>query len=399
MVSREPIRFTTATAMLLVFLIWSGLGVAASASWHLQWPEWVRLLTLVAYFFFAVNILNSAKRLRAYVLLVLLCGLALALFALAQYFIADLHLELETQEADVGVRAEGAYIEHDARNGPPAVRVSGGTGHSNWLALLILTIMPLNAYWFMTSKHGAFKALALVTVFLEICALVLTFTRTGFLIGCIVLVVLAAHHLVRFTPQRVAAIALALFCSWFLLPTGYKERVLDFTGYGHSESIRNRLELQKVAWETTLDHPFLGVGLGGYGPNLLKQNLRVARIMRWFIDQYHWPPQFVGPHNMYLQVAAETGIVGLMLFAVFFALLLRDLRSTNRVLVEMGHKEGAALTSTVEVGLIAFLIGALFLHALQQKVWWMIAATAAASPVYQKAFTTPASSTKESKPA
>ncbi|HOJ34783.1 MAG TPA: O-antigen ligase family protein [Candidatus Hydrogenedentes bacterium] len=381
-VRQEPIRFPTPTVVLFVFLGWAGIGIASSTTWRVQWPEWIRLATLVVYFFFTVNILTTRSRIRAYVVLVLVCGLLLALFALAQYFIKDLHLELPSQEADVGSRAEGAYIERDEAAGMVAVRVSGGTGHSNWLALLILTIMPLNAYWFMTARGRAFRVLALVTVFLEICALVLTFTRTGFLIGCIVLVVLAARNLVRFTPQRVAALALALFFGWFLLPEAYKARVLNFTQYGRSESISNRMELQKAAWETTLENPILGVGLGGYGPHLLQKNSRVARTMRWFVERYDWPPQFIGPHNMYLQLSAETGVVGLGLIAIFFAVLLRNLRYANHELARCGDKDGEALTSSIEVGLIAFLISALFLHALQQKVWWMIAAVAAVATAY-----------------
>ncbi len=379
-VRREPIRFPAPTVVLFVFLGWVGLGTAASPTWKIQWPEWVRMATFVAYFFFTVNVLNSPKRVRTFVILVLVCGLFLALFAVAQYFIKDFHLEVSTQEADVASRTEGAYIERDAKTA--AVRVSGGTGHSNWLALLILTILPLNAYWFMTTKHRSVRAVALLTVFAEIVALILTFTRTGFLIGSIVLLVLAARNLVRFTPQRIAAIALALFFGWFLLPEAYKARVLDFTQYGRSESIRNRMELQKAAWEITLENPVLGAGLGGYGPELLRKNLRVAKIMRWFVDQYDWPPQFIGPHNMYLQLTAETGFVGLLIMAAFFAVLLRNLRLTYKELTERNDVEGATLASCLEVGLIAFLISALFLHALQQKIWWMLAAISAVLPVY-----------------
>ena len=380
-VRRERIVFTAAMGVLLAFFAWAGLGIAMSPTWRLQWPEWIRLGTLVAYFFLAVNVLNTPKRIHYFVILILVCGLIMASFAIAQYFISGLQLEVSTALADIGVRAEGAYVDTDS--GVAAVRVSGGAGHSNWLAMVILVIMPLNAYWFMTAERPVVKGIALLTVLLEVIALILTFTRTGFLVGLIVLALLALRNLVRFTPLRISLVACSLFLGFFALPDAYKARVLDFSQYTQSDSVDNRWDLQKAAVNLTARNPVWGVGLGGYGPHLLQENTRVSRTMQWFVKEHNWPPQFIGTHNMYLQLASETGLVGLGLLLVFFALIWRDLHRSNRALAAMNDRRGMALTSTVEVGLIAFLVCAVFLHALQQKIWWMVAAMAAVAPLYQ----------------
>lgn len=381
-VRRERLRFTPSIYILLAFFAWSALGVLLSETWEYQWAEWIRLGTLLAYFLLAVNVLDTRERVTRFVMLILFCGMALAGFAVLQYFVPAWHLEVSSAAADLGVRTEGAYIDYGSLEGGPAVRVSGGTGHSNWLALLILTVLPINAYLFMAGRTRTVRALALCAVALEVAALVFTFTRTGFLVGCIVLLLLFLRNLVRFTPQRFTAVALAIFLVWFLLPQPYKERVLDPTQYTRSESVRNRMQLQDSAWEQFTGHPVFGVGLGGYGPRLLDDNTRVARIMRWFVEEHNWPPQFIGPHNMYMQVAAETGVVGLTLFCVFFVVLIRELRGANRIYRELGDDDGAALTSTLEVGLVAFLVCGVFLHALTQKIWWMVAATAAAASLH-----------------
>lgn len=143
------------------------------------------------------------------------------------------------------------------------------------------------------------------------------------------------------------------------------------------------MELQQAAWEMAGEHPLFGVGLGGYGPRLLRSNIHVANIMRWFVEDQDWPPQFIGCHNFYLQVASETGIVGLLLMLAFLALVLREVRRAHREFREAGNQAGMALTSTLEVCIIAFLIAAVFLHALQQKILWMIVALATASSYYQ----------------
>jgi O-antigen ligase len=186
-------------------------------------------------------------------------------------------------------------------------------------------------------------------------------------------------------------VALGIFVVWFLLPQPYKERVLDPSQYTQSESVRNRMQLQQSAWEQFTAHPVWGVGLGGYGPRMLDDNTRVARIMRWFVEEHDWPPRSIGPHNMYLQVLAETGVVGLLLFCTFFAVLIRELRVANRTYRELGDDDGMALTATLEVGLVAFLICGIFLHALTQKVWWMVAATAAAASLHAALLRSPRS--------
>lgn len=382
-VLRERIRLGKPSVVLLAFFAWAALGVALSRVLVEQWAEWFRMGTLVAYFILAVNVLSTRSRIRTFVALVLVCGLAMAVFAIAQYFLPALQLEVETAAADIGQRAEGALVEYGDLQSGAIVRVSGGTGHSNWLALLILMVMPLNVYWFMTAKRRLVKALAAAAVLLELTALILTFTRTGFLVGLTVLGILALRQMVRLTPARIAAILLAVFIGWFFLPEGYRERVLSTKHYTtYNQAVQNRLDMQAAAWDMFTQSPLYGVGLGGFGPLLLEDNTRIARTMTWFVDEHDWPPQFIGAHNMYLQLLSETGLVGLGFMLALFAVILVRLRRIQRRLREAGDNDGLALAIALEIGLLAFLFSAIFLHALQQKILWMMLAVAAVAPLY-----------------
>jgi O-antigen ligase len=380
-VLREPVRFTGAGLVLILFFLWSGVGIIMGGDWRLQWPEWIRLGTLLAYLLLAVNVLRSRAEIHRFVMLILLCGLAMSIFALMQYFIPALQLEVTQAAGDIGVRGEGAYVDYGDVEGGPAVRVSGGTGHSNWLAMLLLIIMPLNVYWFMTAKSTALKLLALVTVVLEIAALVLTFTRTGFLIGIIILGVLALRNLVRFTPRRTIFLLLAIFMGWFILPEAYKDRVLDLQTWTQGRSVINRVELQEAAYDYWLQSPVWGVGLGGYGFLLIEDNREISQTMRWFVNRHDWPPQFIGAHNLYLQILSETGAIGFLLMALFFVLLVRKLAEARKDAAYAEDREAEALVSTLQVSLIAFLVSGIFLHALTQKIWWMVCAIALVTPL------------------
>jgi hypothetical protein len=67
----------------------------------------------------------------------------------------------------------------------------------------------------------------------------------------------------------------------------------------------------------------------------------------------------------------------------FFVMLYRDLNRATARLTEAGDWQARALSITLEVSLISFLLCAFFLHALQQKIWWILAVLAVSVPLYQ----------------
>jgi O-antigen ligase len=379
---RERIRLGWESVPLLALFLWSALGVFLSDTWRLQWPEWFRLGTLVAYYILSVNLLNSQERIHVFTMVVVYCGVAMALFAVAQYFIPAFHLNAETAIADIGAGVEGAFVDPESLNGEAAVRVSGRAGHSNWLALIILIIMPLNVYWYAVAASRKARTFCVCAVVVEIIALILTFTRTGFLVGLVIFAVLGVRRLVRVNPPRLAYVAFAVVLALLALPPAYKERVFDLDKYTQSDSVRHRLQLQDAAWEMVLEEPVWGVGLSGYGLRIVDGDSDVAHIMRWLVDEMHWDPRIIGTHNMYLQLASETGLPGLALMLLFFGIMLRYLGKAERSYLNLGNEPAATLVMSLQVSLLSFLLCAIFLHALQQKIWWMMASIAAVVPLY-----------------
>ncbi len=380
---REHIRVGWESVPLIALFLWSALGVFLSETWRLQWPEWFRLGTLVAFFILSVNLLKSEDRIHVFTMVILYCGVAMAVFAVAQYVIPAFQLKAETAIADIGAGVEGAYVDPESLNGDAAVRVSGRAGHSNWLALIILIIMPLNVYWYAVAKSWKARVFCVSAVFIEIVALILTFTRTGFLVGIVIFAVLGLRRLVRVNPPRLAYVAFALVLAFLALPPAYKARVFDMEKYTQSDSVRYRLQLQNAAWDMVLEEPAWGVGLSGYGLRIVKDDSDVSHIMRWLVDEMHWDARTFGTHNMYLQLASETGLVGLGLMVLFLGIMLRDLRKAEHFYIKAGNERVTTLVMSLQVSLLSFLLCAIFLHALQQKIWWMMAAIAAVVPLYK----------------
>lgn len=382
LVKREPLRLNISLALLLAFFAWTALGLAMRETWQHQLPEWLRLGNVVAFFIVSIHLLNTRARIHSYVILLCYCGLAMAAMANIQYFVPALHFGPE-DFAELGERArEGAFVDPEQLDTGPAVRVTGTAGHSNWLAMGLLLILPLNLYWFRFARTNTGKALAVAATLLQLSALVFTFTRTGFIAGIAAIGLIVLTRQLKVNPYRLSALAVAALVAFFLLPPQYRERVLDPASYERSSSISHRFQLQQSAWQTFTENPVLGAGLGGFGMELVEQDYEVSLISRWFVAAQGWNPIHFGAHNMYLHLLAEAGLIGFFLLMAFLAWTITRIRLVEHRFQAAGDDQGAALCAALFVSLMTFLVCCVVLHALHQKIWWMLAAAATVVIMY-----------------
>lgn len=376
--TEKRFRFGREVILPLAFAGWALVGIAYSLTWRTQLPEWNRLITVVVYFILAIHLLDTKENLHRFVVIVLSCAFVMSLYAIAQYFIPRFQQGGIAGIQSISGGADLAFVDPEGTVSGAAVRVTGGTGHSNWLAFMLLLVLPLNVYWFSTMKQRRGKLLVLAAVAAELVALVMTFTRVSLVIGVVLAVILVARSLLRMTPYRLSALAAALVVAWFLIPTAYKERVLDVRSYSKSESTAARLDLQSHAWEYMQDFPVVGVGLGGFGLHFYDENTPVAAMLRWMHDEFGFNPIYYGPHNLYLQLGSETGTVGLVLMLLFFLVAFFHAQRAERIFRALGDRQLATLAGTATVSVLSFLFCGVFLHALQQRIWWMVFAVAIA---------------------
>ncbi|MBL1262366.1 O-antigen ligase family protein [Candidatus Methylomicrobium oryzae] len=126
-------------------------------------------------------------------------------------------------------------------------------------------------------------------------------------------------------------VALILFISFDLgiSEDGTLSRIFNFQSYGSSEdtSSQERLELYLIAYELFMDSPLIGSGLGAFS----------------FQSYYPYP------HNIWLEIAAASGVVGLVLFAIVIILVFRRIRYTG--LLMLGW-QGPTLVALIIAGFI-----------------------------------------------
>lgn len=122
-------------------------------------------------------------------------------------------------------------------------------------------------------------------------------------------------------------------------------------------SIVGRMAAQQIAWAMFGDRPIFGFGPGTFRSVGIPQ---YAGSVRTAVFQYTTGPD--APHNLYVQLAAETGIVGLAGwlvfvggFAVLLALRLGQLAMTS-------HRDSRSLAAAVLAALLGWSVASLFLH-------------------------------------
>lgn len=195
---------------------------------------------------------------------------------------------------------------------------------------------------------------ALGSLALMALALAASWSRGGWL-GFAVAVAAMAVALNRRALAVAAAVAAALVVfaamgGLALLPPALVQRVTDTLPYAAGLDIRavevddanwalvERMAHWQAAWEMFAAHPWRGVGLGNYAVAY-----PAYALPRWQDPLGH-------AHNYYLNILAETGLVGLAAFAIFWlAALAQAIRALRRC---RGYARGLALAA---LGMLAHL--------------------------------------------
>jgi putative inorganic carbon (HCO3(-)) transporter len=227
-------------------------------------------------------------------------------------------------------------------------RISGYMSHvQTYSGLLMLTLVALSAFvvCFGWRKHKWVVPLGL----LIIGPLILSQTRNAWLGAVVGIVVVMALHK---RPRALALLLVVILAVYFLSPPIVKKRLQS--GFDSDDpNTRNRIELFETALRLMRSNPWSGVG----PKNVAHEALR-------FRGSHEWPDwMYQHMHNNFLQIAAERGIPGLLIWLWFMGRLAWDafrvFRSARSLSSTRPNGENEALMiSTAALGAWAALLAA-----------------------------------------
>jgi O-antigen ligase len=347
-VRREPVTPSgTETSITVALLGWTVLTLPFSmwpgGSFALLTDQYIKALV---FFWMIAAMVTNRERLTTLAWSLTVCSIPLALSALVHF-------------------AKGDFLS----TGTSIQRIEGYAGLSgnpNDLALTLNLLIPFTGALLLTTRSWLGRGIAAFALFVSIPAVIVTFSRAGFL----TLVAIGIMGVICFTRRgallpAAGLIVLALAITP-ALPKGYIERLstivdidADPTG-----SAQGRWTDYQVATDVVIANPVLGVGLG---QDILALNAARGRAT--------WR----SVHNAFLEYAVDLGIPGILLFLsllfVSFGTARRVERYARRArsLWDVGVFAAAA-----QIALVAFAVAAFFHPIAYQFYFFCVAGLAVA---------------------
>lgn len=259
-------------------------------------------------------------------------------------------------------------------------RIAGPVGDPNFFAQILLLVLPLAILVGFEQRRRLTRIFWLGAAAMILVASLLTYSRGAMI--ALAFIALALVRTLHIGWRKTAAAVGLLLLALVVLPRGITERFLTIEQILPSadaplhpdSSFQERKLLMQVAWVMFGARPLLGVGVGNYTVRYDEYVDRVGSAARQYAD----PGDLHYPHNLILEVAAETGLAGLLLLAgVFTAAFVAAGRARRDALTA----EDAVLArgaSGLAIGMAGFLVTSLFLHLAFPRYLFLLFAFVAA---------------------
>ena len=268
----------------------------------------------------------------------------------------------------IGCLGSGFYsayglVEYDPRLG----RLAYGTMFDpNDLVYFAIGFLPLNLL-FMHRDNSLWVRLACLCSFSASILLILnTGSRGGFLsLVVVTLLLLLSKNESIGAPLKIMVIGIIF--AVLTLASVNTERFQSIFNIKEDYNVTaetGRIQLWKIGIETMLENPLSGVGVGNYVRAVgLDRQARNAETLRW-----------QSPHSSVIQIGAETGILGLIIFLLSS---LNVVRILNKVGKQTTQERLSKICQMGVIGFTGLFISGLFLSQAYSIYWLFYIAVSA----------------------
>lgn len=251
-------------------------------------------------------------------------------------------------------------------------RLGGPINEPNMWGQVLVAIIPFAMFGFLreSARMKFFYASALAILFIE---LLNTYSRGGYLAFFVVFFLIIIFF-TKSNPLIISGVAVVMLLTLPLLPARYVDRFQTLYSLSdensniiyQESSFRGRTSELLTGWTMFIEHPLLGVGAANYPINYQKYTQIVGLEVRSEARE---------AHSLYVEILAETGIIGFLAFAGIVFFLFRGLaRMKSEIVMSGNQKEWLSYISAVQVSLVGYLFSAIFLHGAYIRFFWILTA-------------------------
>lgn len=248
-------------------------------------------------------------------------------------------------------------------------RATGTIGDPNELAAVLLVGLALGAGFALgRTRAPLMRWIAAVAVPLCAAGIFLSLSRGGLVaLAALMLAgtVFAGRWRMAITIMLAVIAAGGFIYFTQLAPLPARERVSSAKGG------TGRTDLWTVGWREVQAHPLTGVGVGNFPNTSAEYTLRPGVIQRTDLIFNERP--YV-THNTYLQIMAEMGVPGLLLFLGLIGACMSWALRAARIWARRGEPAMEALARAMFLGLCGMLVADFFISVMYSKLLWVLLA-------------------------
>jgi putative inorganic carbon (hco3(-)) transporter len=244
-------------------------------------------------------------------------------------------------------------------------RAMGTIGDPNFYAQIMVALLPICALRMWAERKRYLRWAAAIAMVPILGAVVLTFSRgaalalIAFCAALVAMRYLKARYLVIPVAAAILVVAstpeYALRVSTLLKVTSPGMRAAD-------SSLQERSTIYLAAAQIFLDHPLLGVGVGQVKEYLPAYSNSVGH------SRVH---RKMGAHDMYLELLADTGILGFGVFMLMVGVSIRRLLRLRKYWINRNPEFAHSATGLL-LAIAVFLVTGLFLHLAYARYFWLL---------------------------
>jgi O-antigen ligase len=300
-----------------------------------SWDAKTEIINWILVYFLTVNIINSEKRFYLFLL-----GYMIFSFKMSQHGFTT-WARRGFSFTQWGLIGAGGYFQN---SGEYAIQ------------MLIFGSMSAAFVLALKEKWGRFKKWFFYLMPFTAFMVVLGASSRGSQVGLLVIGLLLMVR-VKAGFKIFVTMAVLLTLAYFLLP---EEQLARFSDMGDDTNSKTRFAYWAYGWEVIKDHPIFGVGYNN-----------------WLKYAYYAVPAgiFDGriqlPHNIYIEVAAESGFLGLFGFLALIVVAFSINAKTRKMSSQFENKLYYNLTFGFSMGLVGYLVAGTFVTVFYYPFFWV----------------------------
>jgi O-antigen ligase len=344
-ISAEEKKLVNAPQNVYVFLLLAAVVVSdfVAIDPNYALDKTFKLVRVMAFYFLVINIVRTRASMHRVLWVMVITGLISASFGLYEYYF--------TPEVLDDMRITGTYDDPLG------------------LAYAMAALLPVVWYLFKHNSKPVVRIFLAAAGLIFLYSLVLTGARSGILIALVLMVLIALRE--KHAVLYLTCVSLIIIVTLLIMPVSVQSRLglTAETDKAAQASTERRSTYTPYAIQLFLENPVIGTGLGGFAQSYSQSEYRFLRgeqdVRRV-------------AHNMYLEFAVGTGLLGLM---PFLMLLVSAMLGLQRAIGEAPSALYRNMAQTIQASLLAFLLVGLFSSSQYDKPLWLLIGLAVVVPL------------------